>query len=138
MLLSCKMRVYVRIYKKLYVWRNLMKEIISDAKMVAYCGLYCGVCKAYLKEKCQGCHDNEKASWCRIRKCCNENSYSSCADCKEFSDPMKCAKFNNFFSKMFAFIFRSNRPSCIQQIKEIGIQGYADKMTESGIMTLKR
>lgn len=115
-----------------------MKKTVSDIKMVAYCGLYCGACRAYLKEKCPGCHDNEKASWCRIRTCCKENSYSSCAECKEFSDPMKCKKFNTFISKIFAFVFRSNRPACIQQIKDIGIQAHADKMTESGIMTLKR
>jgi hypothetical protein len=28
-----------------------MKEIVADSKLVAYCGLYCGACKSYLKEK---------------------------------------------------------------------------------------
>ena len=115
-----------------------MEGIISDIKMVAYCGLYCGACRAFLKGNCPGCHDNEKAGWCKIRICCAENSYSTCADCKEFNDPMECKKFNNFFSKLFAFVFRSNRPACIQQIKDTGIQGHADKMTELGRMTLKR
>ena len=50
-----------------------MKEIISDPKLVAFCGLYCGACKAYLKERCPGCHDNEKATWCKVRTCCLEN-----------------------------------------------------------------
>ncbi len=31
-----------------------MKEIVSDPKLVAYCGLYCGACKRYLQEKCPG------------------------------------------------------------------------------------
>ena len=115
-----------------------MKEILSDSKMVAYCGLYCGACKAYLKERCPGCYNNEKAGWCKIRKCCAENGFSSCADCKEFPDPMKCKKFNNFVSKIFAFVFRSDRAACIRQIKEIGIQAHADKMTDMGIMSLKR
>jgi hypothetical protein len=35
-----------------------MKAIVADAGLVAYCGLYCGACKAYLKEKYPGCHGN--------------------------------------------------------------------------------
>ena len=37
-----------------------MKEIKENVGLVAYCGLYCGACKAYLKEKCSGCLNNEK------------------------------------------------------------------------------
>ena len=61
-----------------------MKEIVSDPKLVAFCGLYCGACRAYLKDRCPGCHDHEKASWCKVRICCLEAGYSSCADCTEF------------------------------------------------------
>jgi hypothetical protein len=115
-----------------------MKEIISDSKLVAYCGLYCGACKRYHQEKCQGCHENEKATWCKVRSCCMNNQFSSCAECKEFSDPNDCKMFNNFISKLFAFIFRSNRAACIQQIRDIGIQGHADKMSELKLQSLKR
>jgi len=115
-----------------------VKEIISDSKLVAYCGLYCGACKRYRQEKCQGCHENEKATWCKVRSCCMNNQFSSCAECKEFSDPNDCKMFNNFMSKIFAFIFRSNRAACIQQIRDIGIQGHADKMSELKLQSLKR
>ena len=115
-----------------------MKEIISDSKLAAYCGLYCGACKKYLQEKCQGCHKNEKATWCKIRSCCIDNQYSSCAECKEFSDPNACKMFDNFMSKVFAFIFRSNRAACINQIKEIGILGHSEKMSELKLQSLKR
>ncbi len=115
-----------------------MKKIVSDPEMVAYCGLYCGACKAYLKGRCPGCHNNEKASWCKIRKCCDLNSYSTCAECGKFTDPMKCKDFNNIFSKFFALVFRSNRAACIQQVKDTNIKTHADKMTELGMMTLKR
>ena len=43
------------------------KEIITDKNLVAYCGLYCGACRSYLKRKCQACKDNEKASWCKVK-----------------------------------------------------------------------
>ena len=47
-----------------------MKEIASDPNLVAYCGMYGGACKAYLRDKCPGCDDQQKASWCKIRSCC--------------------------------------------------------------------
>lgn len=40
---------------------------------VAYCGLYCGACKSHRKGKCPGCRENSKATWCEIRKCCQEH-----------------------------------------------------------------
>jgi hypothetical protein len=115
-----------------------MKEILPDKNLVAYCGLYCGSCKAYLKEKCKGCHENEKASWCNIRKCTIEHAYTSCADCKEFRDIMDCPRFNNFMSRMFAFFFRSDRAACIAKIKELGLEGYAAYMAENKLQTIKR
>ena len=108
-----------------------MKEIVSDPELVAYCGLYCGACGAYLRDRCPGCHENQKATWCKVRSCCIDNQYSSCADCKQFDDPNDCKMFNNFVSKIFAFIFRSDRAACIQQIRKSGIQGHADKMAAS-------
>jgi hypothetical protein len=27
-----------------------MKEIVPDTNLIAYCGLYCGSCKSYLKD----------------------------------------------------------------------------------------
>lgn len=103
-----------------------MKTVVSDAELVAYCGLYCGACKAYLLERCPGCHKNEKASWCKIRTCCMGRSYSSCAECKDFKEPKECGKFNNFISKVFGFLFRSDRAACIRQIKKNGLKGHAD------------
>ena len=114
-----------------------MKEISVDPKLVAYCGLYCGACKAYLKGKCPGCHENEKATWCKIRTCCMENEYSSCAVCKDFEDPADCKKFNNFISKIIGFVLRSDRRACIMQIKEVGLEGHAQKMTTLKRQTLK-
>lgn len=115
-----------------------MKEIVSDPNLVAYCGLYCGACRSYLREKCPGCHDNEKAKWCKIRVCCIDNQYLSCADCKQYDSPKDCKMFNNFMAKLFGLIFRSDRLACIQQIKELGIQGHADNMTELRQQAIKR
>jgi hypothetical protein len=115
-----------------------MEEIVSDSELVAYCGLYCAACGRYLKGNCRGCYENEKATWCKVRSCCINHHYSTCAECKEFSDPRDCKMFNNFMSKIFAFAFRSDRAACIGQIKEMGIQGHAKKMSELRLQSLKR
>jgi len=111
-------------------------DIKVDAELVAYCGLYCSACRKYLSNKCPGCRKNEKAQWCKIRTCCIENSYHNCANCK--MNPHDCKKFNNFFSKMFALIFKSDREACITQIKETGEIEYARKMAEKRMMTIKK
>lgn len=115
-----------------------MKDIISNTDLVAYCGLYCGACSRYLKDSCPGCHANEKATWCKVRSCCMEHHYSSCAECTEFGDARACKKFNNPISKVIGFVLRSDRPACITQIKSLGIQGHADTMTKQKIHAIKR
>lgn len=114
------------------------REITVNPETVGYCGLYCGACKAYLSEKCPGCADNEKATWCKIRICCQENSYKSCADCLTYAEANDCKKFNNFISKIFALIFGSNRNACIERIKDVGIEYFAREMTEKKAQCLKR
>lgn len=113
-----------------------MKEIILDKNLIAYCGLYCGACKNFLNNKCQGCQKNEKAKWCKIRSCCIENNYLSCADCATYTNVKECKKFNNFISKLFAFIFKSNRSACIDCIKEKGYVSFAEFMTNNKRQTL--
>jgi len=115
-----------------------MKEIVSDLNLVAHCGLYCGACRAYLKGRCPGCHDNTRASWCKVRSCCMEQELATCADCGELTDPMACHKYNNIMAKLFGFIFRSDRAACIRQIREIGLEGHADSMAARKQQSIKR
>ncbi len=114
-----------------------MKEIVADTSLVARCGLYCGACKRYLKGGCPGCTANVKASWCKVRTCCIEHEHASCADCVDFDDPKKCGKYNSFVARLFGVILRSDRRSCIMQIKEHGAEVYAETMAASGAMTLR-
>ena len=114
-----------------------MKEVTDDKNLIACCGLYCGACSSYLKEKCAGCKENVKATWCKVRQCCLENNYSSCADCQKM-ESKECKKFNNFISKIFGFIFCSDRPACICRIKEIGYERFAMEMAAGKTQTIKR
>jgi hypothetical protein len=115
-----------------------MEQIKTDPQLVAYCGLYCGCCRKYLKGSCPGCHGNERASWCGIRNCNIDHGYKSCAECTEFSNPMDCKKFNNFFSKVFAVLFRSDRAACIAKIKSEGYENYASFMAGNLLQSIKR
>jgi len=115
-----------------------MANLEANAELVAHCGLYCGACKAYLDEKCKGCHENTKATWCKVRTCCAQKFIKTCAECAEFPDPKACKNFNNFMSRVFALVFKSDRAACITQIKQLGLEGHAAAMAEMGSQTIKR
>lgn len=106
-------------------------------KNVSYCGLYCGNCSKFKKGKCPGCAENTKATWCKIRSCCIENGFKSCADC---ADPgiENCKKFNNPIGSLFGFIFNTDRAASIQLIKDEGYEGFVQHVTEINRMALPR
>lgn len=113
-------------------------EIKQDPSLVAYCGLYCGACRSYLKGRCPGCHENRKATWCKVRTCCGEHSYTTCASCQEFPDPQDCRKFNNLMARVIGVLFNSNRRACVLKIRELGVERFATFMTEQKRQTLPR
>jgi hypothetical protein len=115
-----------------------MKEIVADKGLAAFCGLYCGACRQYLKGKCPGCAKNEKAGWCKIRKCNLENRFLNCSECRQFAEVSDCSKFNNFISKIFALIFRFDRKACILRIKELGVEKYAQEMAGLKLQSIKK
>jgi hypothetical protein len=115
-----------------------MGTVPVDETLVAYCGLYCAACGAHAKGRCPGCQGNEKATWCKIRTCCQESGYATCADCVTYADPRECRKFHNLMSRIFGFIFRSDRRACIQRIGEIGPAAYAEEMAAKGLRSLRR
>jgi Protein of unknown function (DUF3795) len=115
-----------------------MSEIVVDQDLIAYCGLYCGACHKFIKAKCQGCHTATKAGWCKVRSCNIEHQYNSCADCKEFKDPKDCRKFNNFFSKLYSVVYRSDRAAGIRKIKIDGSRAYAAYMAAHHFHVIKR
>lgn len=115
-----------------------MKDVVVDQDLVSYCGLYCGACKKFVSGKCPGCHENKNAGWCTVRACNLQNNYKSCADCKEFQDPMDCTKYNNFFSKFFALVFRSDRAAGITKIKSDGYRAFAAYMAVRNLQAIKR
>jgi len=115
-----------------------MDTVTSNPDLVAYCGLYCGACKAYLAGRCPGCRENQKAGWCKVRACCSASGYATCADCTTHVVPSQCAKFNNLISRLFGFVFRSNRAACIGRIDRIGREAFAREMAAARRHSLLR
>jgi hypothetical protein len=115
-----------------------MKEIVANAELVACCGLYCGACRAYTREKCPGCRENHKATWCKVRSCCRDKQFASCADCKDFQNPNDCRLFNNLIAKIFGFIFRSDRAACVCQIRTLGVEAHAADMAHKKRHSIKK
>jgi len=108
-----------------------------NPKLISYCGLYCGECRKYKKEKCPGCTENEKASWCKIRTCCQENNFASCAECPK--DKMnECKKLNNFMGKFFSFVFNSDRKAGLNKVRTEGYSAFASYMVDRSIMAMPR
>jgi len=67
-----------------------------------------------------------------------ENNSESCANCEKYSNVQDCSKYNNFISKFFTVVFRSDRPACISMIKEKGYENFAEFMAENKWQTIKK
>lgn len=101
----------------------------DKTQLVAYCGLHCGSCGSYRRGRCKSCKGGGGFSRCKVRICATEKSYQTCAECADF---MTCKTLSNFISKIFAFIFRSDRKGNLQGIRELGIEKWASERAVSG------
>ncbi|MHC4115618.1 MAG: DUF3795 domain-containing protein [Planctomycetota bacterium] len=100
----------------------------SKEFVLAYCGLVCSQCGMYLKQRCQGCHSDKPMSLnCKVKPCAQERNYSTCAECEDFSNLKDCKKLNNFVSKIFALIFRSDRMGNLNRIREISVDKFREE-----------
>jgi hypothetical protein len=107
-------------------------------ELIAACGLYCANCSGFKKGKCPGCLENEKATWCAVRRCCIENKFASCSECKECADPMDCKKFRNPIARLIGFLFNTDRAAGIRHVRENGGASLATELEKSGRMGLPR
>ena len=58
------------------------------------------------------------------------------AECSH--DVRECKLFSNWISKVFAFLFNSDRSACISYIKEQGEQAFAEEMTKRKCQIIRR
>lgn len=114
----------------------MIANMEANKEYIAACGLYCGACRKFISGKCPGCRQNEKAAWCKIRTCAINHDFHTCAEC--IKDVAGCKTYSNLIGKVFAFLFRSDRPACIRYIKEYGEKAFAEEMTKRKCQTIKR
>lgn len=100
--------------------------------------MYCGNCRKYKSQSCPGCAENEKATWCKTRTCCQTSGYTTCAECTRYGSPEDCGYIVNFFSGIFSFFFRSDRPASLAYISRHGAVKYVALMEELKAMCIKR
>ncbi len=104
---------------------NLERKVMSGEAIIAYCGLVCSECGQFKRQKCQGCHSEQPMyKGCRVKKCAMDKGISTCADCVEFSDLKRCGKLNNFISKIFGLIFRTDRLGNLECIRGCGLEKF--------------
>ncbi len=115
----------------------MKKEIEIDENLIAFCGLYCGACPRYIKEKCKGCKNKEKSSWCKVKPCNIENGLKSCAECKQFGSVADCKMFNPFTIRLGEYISRTSRKAGIEMIKAKGYDYYKNYMAENKLVSIK-
>ncbi|MBN1499318.1 MAG: DUF3795 domain-containing protein [Spirochaetes bacterium] len=114
-----------------------MKTIEKNVSLVAFCGLFCGSCRAYLKGRCKGCSENTKASWCNIRKCCIENCIKSCAECTK-NGIENCKDFRNPIAKIIEFFTGTSRAKCIDLIKKMDYEEFGEYMNKNKLVSVKK
>ena len=113
-----------------------------ETNMISYCGFYCGACPKYKKGECLGCKgDNPKCAVgytaCKVRPCCIENAYRSCADCDKFATPADCRMYNPLMIRFGQFITRTNRRKGIEMIKAKGEEDFVRYMIDKDWVTIK-
>jgi hypothetical protein len=93
----------------------------SQDLVLAYCGLVCSDCGMYVKGRCQGCHgEKPMIKNCKIKQCCIGRQYSTCAGCEEFANLKECRKLHNLISRLFSFVFRTDRIGNLNRIRQVG------------------
>ena len=119
-----------------------MKNVIIETNLTSYCGFYCGACPKYIKKQCFGCKGDSPQcavgyKSCKVRPCCLENAYSSCAECKKYDSVKDCRIYNPLMIRFGQFITRTNRRKGIEMIKEIGEDEFVSFMSAKNWVTIK-
>lgn len=92
---------------------------------LAYCGLVCSQCGAFTRGKCKGCHSPKPMhSRCLVKKCAIEKKLACCAECSQFANLRDCRNLNNFISKFFGLVFRSDRIGNLGKIRKSGVAAF--------------
>jgi hypothetical protein len=105
-------------------------KISMKSSLIAPCGMNCGVCRAYLREKkkCSGCRrSNENKSLscvnCKIKNCneLNKNTLKFCFDC----DTFPCERIKHM-DKRYRTRYSMSTIENLEYIKKFGIKEFVN------------
>ena len=121
---------------------EMTKQLLADEKLISYCGFYCGACPKYQKGQCSGCKGDapdcaKGYSACKVRPCCLDNGYSSCADCQKYESVRECKDYNPLMIRFGQFVSRTNRRKGIEMIREKGTTEFLNFMIDKEWVTVK-
>ena len=114
----------------------------TSEQYIAYCGLYCKECPSFKSGKCEGCRGNSAKSavvykQCKVRPCCIENGFFTCADCTIYASTKDCKKYNPLLLKIASWIESSDRSKAIEMIKANGRKDFAAFMDDKKWVIIK-
>jgi hypothetical protein len=122
--------------------QNQSEQMTSNEPFIAYCGLYCKFCPAFKSGKCDGCRGiSAKSSVyykkCKVKMCCIENGFFTCADCTIYASTKECKKYNPLLLKIASWVESSDRSKAIEMIKEKGRAEFLAYMTDRKWVIIK-
>jgi hypothetical protein len=122
--------------------QNSSEQIIGNEQLISYCGLYCKACPAFTSGKCDGCRVNSEKSAvyyrkCKVKPCCIENGFFTCADCTKYTSTKDCKKYNPLLLKIAAWVESSDRSKAIEMIKAKGRAEFLAYMEDKNWVAIK-
>jgi hypothetical protein len=119
---------------------NPIEEV--DINLISYCGFFCGACPKLIKNECSGCKGDMPScaagyKKCKVRPCCIENAFSSCAKCIKYDSVKECKIYNPVLIRFGQFITRTSRRKGIEVIKEKGAESFLIFMKKNNLVTIK-
>ncbi len=97
--------------------------------MIASCGLVCSQCGRFLKGRCLGCAGPAPAfASCPTRRCVRERGLQTCAGCAEHAQLRECRKLNNLISRIFGFVFGTDRMGNLERIRRDGMERFVQNL----------
>ena len=98
-----------------------MNQVSITSSLIAPCGMNCGVCIAYLREKkkCPGCRGSARA--CRIKNCDELTKYNKkfCFTCKKFP----CTRLKHL-DKRYRTRYAMSMLENLEHIKKLGVRTF--------------
>ncbi len=119
--------------KKVLSPEELIERGDFSIKMLSPCGIFCGLCPQFTKEKkkCHGCYSGKgfarlEKKLCGILKCCKNQGIERCNECSELEE----CEFLQKFSSWDSFVTHAPCIDNLKNLNELGEDGFINNLKE--------